>query len=240
MRAAICDDNETMLKHLLERISGAMARNAVKCEFQTFTSGNSFLKAHRINLFDIVFLDIKMPETDGFEVARQIRRLSEKTYIIFITTENALVYDSLDFRPFNFIPKDSAEIMEIKLNSVIKKLAAHISANMPICFSLPHGEKKYVHAEDILYVSSKSNYVDINCKNEVIHLRSKLESLLEQLPEMYFARIHNRYIINLSHLCRIDNTRFYVLLDSGIELDISRAYKPLLTEKYNLYLRNNS
>lgn len=185
MRAAICDDNVTMLKHLLERISGAMAINAVKCEFRTFTSGNSFLKAHRINMFDIVFLDIKMPETDGFEVARQMRRLSEKTYIIFITTENALVYDSLDFRPLNFIPKDSAEIMEIKLNSVIKKLATHISADLPICFSLPHGEK------DRLSIQMQHNH-EKNLRNTSAGVRK-------------LRRFLGRLLINLTTVCKSES-----------------------------------
>ena len=138
----------------------------------------------------------------------------------------------------DIIPKTDSEVFKIKLDNVIGKLADHIRENRPICLSLPFNEKKYVHPTDIIYILSKSNYLDIICQQETIHIRGKIESILELLSPKYFARIHNRCIVNLKHLCRIDNTHFKALIDNGIELDISRTYKAVLIEKYNVYLRD--
>lgn len=238
MRVAVCDDNKVVLNFLSREISERLDLHSIQHEMRLFSCGELFLEQHEITPFDIVFLDIKMPNMDGFSVAKKIRNQSENTYIIFITTEDNLVYDSFDFRPFNFIPKGNDDILKVKLDNVIGKLAEHICENRPICFTLPFGEKKYVFPSDIIYILSKSNYADIICKTDNIHIRNKIDDILDLLTPKYFARIHNRCIVNMKHLCRIDNTRFKALLDNGKELDISRAYKAVLIEKYNVFLRD--
>ncbi len=238
MRVAVCDDNKVMLDFLTRQISECLNLHHIKNDVSKFSCGTDFVSKNEQKPFDIIFLDIKMPDISGFEVAKKVRSQSENVYIIFITTEDNLVYDSFDFRPFNFIPKTDSEVFKIKLDNVIGKLADHIRENRPICLSLPFNEKKYVHPTDIIYILSKSNYLDIICQQETIHIRGKVESILELLSPKYFARIHNRCIVNLKHLCRIDNTHFKALIDNGIELDISRTYKAVLIEKYNVYLRD--
>lgn len=238
MRVAVCDDNKVMLDFLTRQISDSLKMHHIEHEVNKFSCGTDFVVQHDQTPFDIIFLDIKMPDISGFEVAKKIRSQSENIYIIFITTEDSLVYDSFDFRPFNFIPKTDNDVFKIKLENVIGKLSDHIRENRPICLPLPFNKKKYAHPADIVYILSKSNYLDIICQKETIHIRGKIESILELLSPKYFVRIHNRCIVNLKHLCRIDNTHFKALLDNNIELDISRPYKAALVEKYNVFLRD--
>lgn len=240
LQVAICDDNKVMLDFLKNEISRSLSAHSVQHKISTFTSGQSFMISHESGLFDVVFLDIKMPDVNGFEVAKRLRRLSEKTYIIFVTTESSLVYDSFDFRPFYFIPKSNINLLQEKLNNVIRKLILHMNENHPISIDLPYGEKKHVKPDSIIYISSKSNYLDITTSSEVIHIRAKLGDFLKLLPQNNFCRIHNRHIINLTHLCHIDNTRLKVILNNTIELDVSKTYKPSLIEKYNIFLRNHA
>lgn len=238
MRVAVCDDNKVELDYLTRQISESLKFHAIEHNLNKFLCGKDFIDQHEKTPFDIVFLDIVMPDVSGFEVAKRIRDQSENTYIIFITTEENLVFDSFDYQPFNFIPKTETKALEIKLDNVIRKLSNHIRQNRPMCLPLSFNEKKFVKPTDIIYIVSKSNYLDIVCCKETIHIRDKIVSMLEQLSPKYFVRIHNRCIVNLKHLCKIDNTRFKALLDNGIELDISRAYKAVLIEKYNVFLRD--
>lgn len=240
INVAVCDDNLVHLDYLERIISELLDDLSITHEMSPFSSGNDFWEYHKRCAFDVVFLDIKMPNPDGFEVAKQIRRVSDKTYIIFITTECGLVYDSFDFRPFYFIPKSNPEVLKIKLRRVIEKLTEHMDENRPVCLELPYNEKKYIDPARILYISSKSNYLDVVTESETIHLRGKIETMLERLPSKSFVRIHSRYILNLKHLCRIDNTRLKVLLDNFSELEVSRAYKAELVERNNIFLRDFS
>ena len=240
LKIAVCDDNEVMLDFLAKQISECFKTLSVPFEISEIASGTEFVSQHEKAPFDVVFLDIKMPDINGFEVAKRIKEISEKTHIIFVTTESGLVYESFDYSPFYFIPKAKPEILKAKLKNVIGKLVDRISESQIICFDLPHGEKKYVSSELIMYIASKSNYLDIVCKTETIHIRRKLDDILDELPQKSFARIHNRFIVNMRYVGRIDNTRFKVELINEMELDISRAYKAAFLERYSIFLRNFS
>lgn len=238
MRVAVCDDNNVMLDFLVRQITEHMGIHSMTCEISRFESGSGFIHEHEAEPFDVVFLDIRMPDMNGFEVAKKIRALSENTYIVFITTEENLVYDSFDFRPFNFIPKGNSQVLRIKLDNVIGKLAEHVGENCPLCFTLAFGQKKYIEPADIICILSKSNYLDVICKTENIRIRGKINDIIGQLSPRHFTRIHNRCVVNLKHLCRIDNNRSKAVLDNGMEFDVSRSYKPALIERYNLFLRD--
>ena len=238
LQVAVCDDNDVMLDMLAKEISKCFTALNVPHETNTMTSGAEFVVCHDKSPFDVAFLDIKMPDMDGFEVAKRIRNISEKTYIIFVTTESSLVYDSFDYRPFYFIPKGKTEVLKAKLKSVIGKLVDQISENRTICLELPYGEKKFINSDSIYYIASKSNYLDIVCKSETIHIRRKLNDLQQELPAKTFARIHNRYIVNMRHLSRIDTASLKAILYDETELEISRSYKAAFLEQYNIFLRN--
>lgn len=240
MKVAVCDDNKVMLSFLARLIAEGLSAHNITHDISVFTSGREFVEQHDKAPFDVVFLDIKMPDIDGFEAAKRVRRISDKTYIIFVTTESGLVYDSFDYHPFYFIPKGKTEILREKLKNVIDSLVEQLNESYNICFDLPHGEKKYVGSSSIYYIASKSNYIDIVCETETIHLRRKLNDVLDELPRRSFARIHNRMIVNMRYVCRIDNARLKVILYDETELDISRMYKAEFSEKYNIYLRNFS
>ena len=240
MKVAVCDDNSVMLEYISRCVGETLKSYDVPCEISNFVKGKAFIERHKSSPFDVVFLDIKMPDIDGFEAAKQVRGISEKTYIIFVTTESGLVYDSFDYQPFYFIPKEKTEVLKAKLKSVVGKLIEQMKDNYPISFIMPHGENKYVKTGDIIYIVSKSNYLDIVCKSETIHIRCKLNEILDELPPKIFARINNRIIVNMGAVCRVDNTRMKVTLYDETELNISRTYKAEFSEKYNIYLRNYS
>ncbi len=238
IQIAVCDDNKVMLNYLAKQIRECFDEYSINYKISTFLSGNDLSKDYQKKLYDIVFLDIKMSDMNGFDVAKNIRLISEKTLIVFITTESSLVYESFDYQPFNFIPKGNSDVIKLKLKGVIKKLIDYMNVNPSICLNLPYGEKKYLIIKQIIYITSRSNYLDIIYGNETIHIRQKLNEIEKELPQRCFVRIHNRYLINLDHLCKIDNVSSTVLLDNQIELGISRSYRSGFLERYNIYLRN--
>ncbi len=155
VRVAVCDDNKVFLEMLVRMVKEKLEEYNVANRITDYMSGTVFLEHHKKDPFDIVFLDIIMPDMDGFEVAKEIRKISAKTYIIFVTTERSLVYDVFDFEAFDFVPKDSFELLEGKLNRVINRLSEHLSAYMKICLDISLGEKKVIAPCEIVWVQSK-------------------------------------------------------------------------------------
>lgn len=240
MKVAVCEDNKVMLDFISEKVDICLTSYGAFHEISKFENGRSFVSQHEQVIFDVVFLDIKLPDINGFEAAKLVKSTSPKTYIIFVTSESELVYESFDYQPFYFIPKNNIEFLVQKLSGVIGKLVDIFGERQIMCFDLPYKEKKYVDTEEIIYIESKSNYVNIICRNEVIHIRSKLDDIFKKLPIRSFVRIHNRTILNMHYLGRIDNGRCKAVLYNGIELNVSRLYKSDLIKKYTVFLRNYS
>ncbi len=238
IRVAICDDSDSMLDFIREKVDAILTEYGKAHEISVYLSGQDLLNDHASNSFDIVFLDIVMPDINGFEAAKQAKMISKDTYIIFITTESCLVYESFDYHPYYFIPKWNPEYIIEKIRSVIGKLIDEINNNWSICLDLPHNEKKYVDSNSICYIASRSNYIDVVCEEGKFRIRMKLDEMLKKLPQNSFVRIHNRYVLNMRYLGRIDKGRCKAILRDGTELDISRSYKTGFVEKYNTFLRN--
>lgn len=236
---AVCDDNKEFLKMLVKSISAKLSKNGVDYKISEFTGGKDFLRYHMDKHCDVVFLDITMPEMDGFLVAKEIRRISEKTYIIFVTMESGLVYDSLDFRPFHFIPKCTAKsLFESRLESVINKLLLHMKVNKSICFDLAYGEKLTLAPADIISIRSNANYVEIDVVNaNPIRIREQINSVMDRLSPDVFSRVHNRCVVNMKRIRKIDYPNNEIIMDNGQVIDVSRTYKKSLEEAYGLFLR---
>lgn len=238
MKVAVCDDNKSMLEFLSEQVSWNLTNCGIVYDISTFLCGDDFVTQHEKTPFDVVFLDIRMPDTNGFEVAKRLRSTSDNTYIIFVTTEDGLVYDSFDYQPFWFIPKTNPKILKTKLKTVTQKLMDKMAQNQKICLKFPRGEERYIYSDSILYIFSQSNYLNIIRETETINIREKINTFFEKLPQQTFARIHNRYIVNMQQIAVVDCTDFKIILKNEEILYISRSYKSSFLEQYNLYQRN--
>lgn len=238
---AICDDNKPMLDFLNRKISENLIENDMHCDISAFLSGREFLECHAKRPFDVVFLDIVMPDIDGFEAAKQIRMISRDTYIIFITTESSLVYDSFDFQPFHFIPKGKLTVTENKLKEVIKKLSLHITVNEKVVIEGAYENKKIVSPNEILYLKSSLNNVEYHFSDRTKYtVRGKLSDILPGLNTYIFARTHNRFVVNMNHIDAVDYPNMELRLINGEAIAISRGYKKEFDEAYLRFRRNFS
>ena len=239
LTVAICDDNRQMLEFLEKEIDKLMCVHKMEHDISTFSSGKDFLEQHRISHFDVVFLDIKMPDMDGFEVAAEMREVFDKTYIIFVTSEDSLVYDSFDFQPFYFIPKASPEMTGERLKHVIDKLANHISAFKRIVLPMPYGSKRSIDPADILFIRSSGNNVEYRLRNgEKIKMRRKLDEAMEELSPLLFLRTHKSYAVNMGFIDTVNFPRLQMHLKDGTAVYISKARRKETEEMYTEYLSN--
>ncbi|MCL2053913.1 MAG: LytTR family DNA-binding domain-containing protein [Oscillospiraceae bacterium] len=241
MRVAICEDDTVMLKKLCGLVKKNFKINKIEVEIDSYQLGEDTLKHHRQKLFDLLFLDLIIPDIHGFDIAKYARQISGKTLIVFITTADELVYSSFDFNPFSFIPKLSYEFIEKRLAHVIKNVAAHLRQVEKVVLTLPFGEKKSVPIGDITYIKSDNNYINyvMGEEEESITVRETVSAAAERLAGYGFVRIDNRVIVNLKYVRRIDYHNHEVILSrSGQAFKISRRRKKDVDDAYIRYLKS--
>lgn len=241
MRIAVCDDEIAVLKLVSVFVRTEFENRREPVTVSSYTSAVKLVSDLSSKQFDAVFLDIRMPEMDGFKVAEVLRKGSPDTRIIFITTEDELVYDSFDFQPFAFIPKTPPELMKTRLAHTVDNLIAACTSVRKICIELPYNDKIYLKPEELIYVNSEKNNLIYHTKeNGDIIARAKIQDAEVILPSELFVRIHNRIIVNMAHITELEYTHASLTVTGGEELGISRTRKHEFEAAYDEYLRKKA
>jgi two-component system LytT family response regulator len=214
---------------------------------------------------DLVFLDIQMPEMDGFEVVRAIAPV-HLPEIVFVTAFDeyalrAFEVNALDYllKPFDqerFAAafaraeqrlRDSAPRSGDVLR-LLEHLARQPGIGEPAAAGDVHLEWLFVRkaqrvvklsVPEINWFEAEGNYVRIHVRGEAYLIREKMMTLQERLDPRRFARIHRNAIVNLGFVKEMrpwSNSAFVVLLEDGTELRLSRRYRGRLAASIGEYL----
>jgi two-component system, LytTR family, response regulator len=241
IRALIIDDEPASVEALLLKIQKVSSEIEVVRTFYSALEAIDFVDENPI---DIIFLDIEMPEMDGFTFLEQF---PERTFEVIITTAHnehaitAVRQSVLDFllKPIS-ISELSKAIDRLKLKQLAKAKPENTgSLKINALFDkLPVSSMKglvFVPVKDILYLESGGNYTTIYIENrpKLVSSRSlgDYEALLSQLN---FLRIHHSVLINLAQIREyIRGDGGTVILVNGTELQVAKRKKTQLLEMIN-------
>ncbi len=180
--------------------------------------------------FDLLFLDINMPQISGIELLRQNPRLP-LTILCTAYSEYALEsyeFDVVDYllKPIEFIrfSKAVAKAME-RLNAKIPNLTEPKVAPPASFFVKSDYKKVKIVTADILYIEAMEKYIRIHTEKERVLTLMSMSKVLEFLPESSFLRIHRSYIVNTS---KIDMLEGNMVIIGEAKLPISKANRKLV------------
>lgn len=231
MRVAICDDDKIFrqtLREILRKYKTKYRFEINICEYET---GNALLESGRV--FDVVFLDYKMPGLDGMETARRLRKGNHICSIIFVTNYPEFVLESFAVQPFRFMVKPVEEsLVEEAMNAYVQlqKLFYPISV-------LTDGELKTIAAQDITHLEGDGKYCWIYTEQETYHSSKTLMEIHKALPPHVFFRVHKSFVVNLFCISTIKDN--LVILNSGEQLPISRTRLAGFKKAYRDFLKHN-
>lgn len=242
IKIAVCDDNEKMLNILNQTIVQEFEKYTNDFAAKSYVNGNLLLDDNSNTPFDVLFLDIDMPQISGFEIAKKLRDEFKQCFIIFITNHSELVYQSFDFQPFHFIQKEPASCLNESISSVIKKLMKHMKQHKKIVLENSE-ETAVVNYYNIIYIESDKHYLKYHIQNREtpISIRGSINELEEKINLYDFARIHRSYIVNLKYVKAIDKRIGKVYINyNGVKksLAMGASFKDAVDSKYTLYLRD--
>lgn len=225
MRIAVCDDDRLLLSRVSEEVRRILTEEKVESILDIFLSSLQFQEAFEKEPYDIVLLDIVMPNMDGFQLAEAIQRRWPAVSIIFLSQQKDLVYQSFGYKPFWFICKDEAEqwLPEVMMKCIgeYRKRNAYID----IGEDTPMPVKK----DDLLYVECRGHKLYIHMTDDVIQRYGSLTSLEQGLGDFGFFRIHKSFVVNMDKVLYIEKDT--VKLENGESVAMSKYKKGILKEK---------
>jgi DNA-binding LytR/AlgR family response regulator len=182
---------------------------------------------------DIVFSDIEMPGTNGIDMMRAL--YGKIPVPVFITSHPEFALESYDLEVFDYILKPlSTERFEKCMSRVqdffkLRKKAMDIDNNSDESgyITVKQGyEKHRLHPSDIVFLESMKDYTKIKTiSGQSLLVLETLSSLLKQLPEDKFMRIHRSYAVNLAKIESIASNKINI---QGTELPVGKSYKSVV------------
>ena len=241
LRIALCDDDIDFVERFKALINTAFQNRELTYNLNDFIRCDLLLSRHSSHPFDLIFLDIDMPDIDGFDAAKEITQKSNNCYIVFVTGHTELVYDSFMFRPLNFIVKEQEPQMLSRLDIIISQLLEQMVQNEKIVLESKAQGRSSFFLREIMYIESSDHYVYYHIKgaSEPIRSRDKLSEIEIKLAQKDFVRIHKKYIVNLRYVFNIDLTGEAVIMKDKNELPMSRNYKANVKDLLTDYLRKS-
>lgn len=220
LRIAICDDNadaRLSLRSALERILELRLTEAQIYEFSTGEGLLRWLEKHAGEI-DLVFLDMEMGQLDGMETARRLRTHHPALLLVFVTGYADHVFDGYSVGALAYLikPPQSAQ-----LEDLLDRANTALLGSQPQVYVCHSGDTLYrIPKAQILYFSSDRRQVICVTPQRDYRFYGKLDQVEQEVGEG-FVRIHQRYLVRIQAVDRLEGGQVY--LGEDITLPISRA-----------------
>ena len=154
--------------------------------------------------YDLVFLDINMPQVSGLELGYELKYLDENISIIFQTAYEEHALKAFDIGAIDYLVKPySLEQVKEALARVQKLVAADTKKDDLRILSKTGESYFLLKPEDIFYVKADLSEVMIRSEKGFSYYAQKISDLEEKLKPHNFVRVHRSYLVNINEIKEI-------------------------------------
>ncbi|MDX1364792.1 MAG: LytTR family DNA-binding domain-containing protein [Arenibacter latericius] len=247
MKIAILDDELHCVESLLFHIRHLFPEFKVVYKSTNPTEALTPLKRLEI---DLLFLDVEMPEMNGFEFLEQFNGLPFD--VIFTTAYSQYAIQAFKAQAINYLlkPIDEDELEEA-IRHWLEQSHSEDESSVEISNLLDHLKKEnilknkiaipvsdgleFVEIKDILYCQSQNNYTSIFLKNgEKLFISRTLKDVENSLKRFMFIRVHQSYLINPSYMQKyIRNNGGYIQMTNDQKIPLSNSKKAMIAKIFD-------
>jgi two-component system LytT family response regulator len=197
---------------------------------------------------DVLFLDVQMPEVDGFEVLRRLDSGSVPA-VIFVTAFDRYALQAFEQHALDYLLKPfSDERFAVVLDRTRVRLREHsfasMAAGLPDLLSAMAPERRQlvvrdggrtvvIPHDDIVWIEAEDYCARIHTRGRTILVRDSLRALADALEPNGFVRAHRSAIVNIAHVREIEPLTSgdqRVTLSDGTPVKVSRTYRAGVVE----------
>ena len=249
LKAVLIDDEKSSLRSLLFELNAYCPDVVVIGQFNDPVEASSALRDLKP---DLVFLDIEMPEMNGFDLLQSLPEIGFD--VIFVTAYDQFAMRAFDFNAIDYVLKPVRKTKLIQavqkvvdkqqrgfepaqLEALVQNIQVQSPANHIQSIALPTSEGfSMVNISDITYLQAESNYTWVYLQSGQKHLVSRtLKDFVGMLDFPQYFRPHKSYLVNLNHLDKyVRGQGGYLVLKNGTHVPVARAQKPELMRVLNV------
>jgi DNA-binding LytR/AlgR family response regulator len=238
------DDERTQLADLARLLRSSPLVQDVECAFD----GHAALAKASSHPYDAIFLDVRMPDLDGVELGRVLRRFAAPPQLVFVSAYDNAAVDAFELHALDYLRKP---VGRTRVEEALDRVAAavenaaddgHASAPAPdnemiAVANLRSGGTRLVPRSSVLYVQSNGDFVRIVTADGRYLLRATLADVERRWEPFEFVRVHRQFIANLRKAVELrlqpGGTAELVFAD-GAAIPIARRHAAELSRRLGL------
>lgn len=225
MNIAIIDDDLYFLNNIEKKIK-KYSRNLFNISIDTFANCSLLF----FKKYDIYFLDIDIPSSNGIDIAKKIKATNSLAKIIFITSHVDLVFSAITIQPFYFIRKTNLD----KDLSIAFTLLEDCYAEKEYYKFKYNSEIVSILVDDILYLETSDHLTTIYTNLNQYHIYKSLKDIQEEIHSPNLIQISRKTIINILHISF--DKKNTVTLDNKKTFKIGRTFKKNFNDAFNTFI----
>jgi DNA-binding LytR/AlgR family response regulator len=202
------DDERTQLEDLARMLRNSPVVREVECAYD----GHEALVKASTQAYDAIFLDVRMPDLDGLELGRVLRRFASPPQLVFVSAYDSAAVDAFELNALDYLRKP---VGRRRVEEAIARVAAAVESGgvgepaaggrastgddheMIAVANLHGGSTRLLARGAILYVQSYGDFVRIVTSDGRYLLRSTLAEIERRWEPFGFVRVHRQYVANL-------------------------------------------
>lgn len=227
------DDEPRALADVQRLLAGSPWVGAI----DTASGGREALVKLGAGAYDVLFLDVQMPEIAGLDLAQILHRFDDPPEIVFLTGHADAAVAAFEVQALDFLVKPVtrdrldaalARVADVRTarSATAPPQAAGPSAPEVVALDNPDGPgKRLVRLESIRSIEADGDYARIHAADGVFTLRAPLGQLEQDWGTAGFTRVHRAHVVNLTHaveLRSIPNGTAELVLDDGTHIPVAR------------------
>lgn len=234
IKIALVEGDETIVRQLKRFVNQFAEETKIEYTINVYDNGVDFASDYN-PVYDVVFMNVKLPDIDGIEAARRLRQWDEEVILFFLTDKAQVAIKGYEVDAFDFLltPLHYLNFAQ-KMKRFIKRIEKTIYPTFVL--RIQDGFKR-VCVRDIKYIEVMGHFLIYHTMGESIRVRGTLKHAEEKLVGYNFIKCNSCFLVNLRHIkgCSAMNIEL-----EGVSLPISRRKKKEVSNKLMEYLAKES
>lgn len=235
MNCIIVDDDKLSCKLLEGYVNKYSSLNLIGIYNDPVTARNEISKQKDV---DLILLDIKMPEMDGFDL---LGSLDHPPNVIVVSGGEEFALRAFDFNVVDFLLKP---ISYARFCKAIDKVMRYFSPKEPPksgdeeIFIKKGSSLVKLKLREIVYVEALENYVTLVTGTDKYTIHFTMKAIENQLPSGVFIRVHRSYIINKKMIQAIKENSLDIIVGTSIKnIPVGKSFRDTLLNDINVMAR---
>ncbi|WP_353779667.1 response regulator [Winogradskyella sp. 3972H.M.0a.05] len=219
----VVDDERLTRERIVSLLSNYNKFEVVK-EASNGVEAVNYIKTYKP---DIIFLDIKMPKLNGFEVLQRVKK-SDFKFLVFITAFDNFALKAFENEALDYLLKPfDRKRFRVLMERIERNIELLNTPEEKILIVKEKNELFRLKIKDIVYIKAENNYVSLVLNDGLFKKRISIKNISEKLDEN-FLRVHRSYIINKDKIQKMRHVKsgdYLFLMSNEKTVFSSKSYR---------------